>query len=55
VTYYQFSVIEKKSKNAKSCSKAFKNYCFKISAAKYSSKKNLVLAARMVMNINVIF
>jgi hypothetical protein len=43
-------VIEKKSKNAKTCSKALKKYCFKISAAKYSSKINWVLGARSVMN-----
>jgi hypothetical protein len=36
-------------------SKAFKKYSFRKSAAKYSSKKILVLAARRVMNINVIF
>jgi hypothetical protein len=43
-------MIEKKSKNAKNCSKAFIKYCYKISAAKYSSKKELVLAARRVLN-----
>jgi hypothetical protein len=47
--------LKKKSKNAKNCPKAFKNYWFKISAAKYSSKKKLVIATRSVRNINVTF
>jgi hypothetical protein len=48
-------VIEKKSKNAKSCLKAFKKYCSKILAAKYSSKKKLALAVSSVMNTKVTF
>jgi hypothetical protein len=54
VIYFEFSVIEKKSKNAKSCLKAFIKYCYKILAVKYSSKNKLVLAASSVMNINPI-
>jgi hypothetical protein len=47
--------LKKKVKTPKVAQKPFKINFFKISAAKYSSNKKLVLAARSVMNINVTF